>query len=86
MGGNSPIRYRKIKRALDRGGAELTSINGSHFNWTYKGRPFTIVVHSNEVKAPYIRRLREFWSLTVADGVSDRDFWNGDWEQAGGGP
>jgi predicted RNA binding protein YcfA (HicA-like mRNA interferase family) len=79
MGGNSPIRYAVIERALRRGGAVHTRTRGSHHNWTFRGRAFTIVVHNNVVKAPYIKRLREFWSLAPQDGVSDKDFWDGKW-------
>jgi predicted RNA binding protein YcfA (HicA-like mRNA interferase family) len=80
MGRNSPIPYRDIKRALERGGAIHISTNGSHFIWKYKDKlPFAVVVHKNEVKAPYIKRLRRQWALTVSDGVSDDDFWNGNW-------
>jgi predicted RNA binding protein YcfA (HicA-like mRNA interferase family) len=79
MGGNSPIRYGLIERALRRGGKKHTRTRGSHHNWIYRGRAFTIVVHGNAVKAQYIRRLREFWSLREDDGVSDKEFWDGKW-------
>lgn len=79
MAGNSPIRYAKIKRALSRGGATALNINGSHHNWAYRGIVFAIPVHRNLVKARYVKLLRKAWSLSPADGVSDKDFWNGDW-------
>lgn len=79
MGGNSPIRYAKLRRALLRGGANEGAINGSHHNWNYRGIAQSIPVHHNQVKASYVRRLRQSWGLTREDGVSDTDFWNGDW-------
>ncbi|MCA8910182.1 MAG: hypothetical protein KDB82_00635 [Planctomycetes bacterium] len=79
MAGNSPIRYAKLKRALLRGGAEEGSINGSHHNWRYKGMNQSIPVHRNLVKARYVVRLRKAWKLRSEDGVSDKDFWNGNW-------
>ncbi|MBZ0135101.1 MAG: hypothetical protein K8I27_01860 [Planctomycetes bacterium] len=74
MAGNSPIRYAKIERALNRGGALELNINGSHHNWAYRVIVFAIPVHRNLVKARYVKLLRRAWKLTPADGVSDKDF------------
>jgi hypothetical protein len=79
MAGNSPIRYAKVRRALLRGVATEGNINGSHHNWTYRNQNQTLPVHRNLVKAVYVKRLRHAWKLTAKDGVSDKDFWNGDW-------
>lgn len=79
MGGNSPIRYATLRRALLRGEAVERSINSSHHNWIYRQMLQTIPVHSGLVKARYVTRLRKAWGLTRQDGVSDDDFWEGNW-------
>lgn len=79
MAGNSPIRYAKIRRALLRGGATEGSVNGSHHNWSYRSQGQSLPVHHNQVKAVYIKRLRQAWKLRPSDGVSDSDFWDGNW-------
>ncbi|MEE9312019.1 MAG: type II toxin-antitoxin system HicA family toxin [Planctomycetota bacterium] len=79
MGGNSPIPFRKVKRAFSRGGAEHINTNGSHFVWVYLEQEVVIVVHKNQVKSYYINDARKQWALTRYDGVSDKDFWDGNW-------
>lgn len=81
MAGNSPIRYGKVERALQRGGAVLVSVSGSHFSWEYQGILVTIVVHGNQVKAPYVVKARKAWRLLTQDGVADKDFWDGKWTE-----
>ncbi len=79
MAGNSPIAYSKVERASRRGGATCRNSGGSPFIWTYKSLSMSIPVHKNKVKVGYVNRARKLWYLLEKDGVSDKDFWAGNW-------
>lgn len=76
MAGNSPVPYRKVERAFNRGGATLRDDNGSHVIWTYKDLHVCIVKHKNHVDQVYIKKARKVWKLTK---LKDKDFWDGNW-------
>jgi len=79
------IKYKDLRTTLNRGGAVFVRQSGSHRVWEFEvdgsPRSYVIPAHNDgsEVSETYIRRLRQLWRLSVAHGVSDEDFFAGNW-------
>jgi predicted RNA binding protein YcfA (HicA-like mRNA interferase family) len=83
------LKYRELRRILERGGAVLRRQIGSHRIWAYRSAEsdtevsFTIPAHDDgaDVRPRYIRLLRIAWKLDPEHGVSDEAFLESRWKR-----
>lgn len=82
------FKYRQLAKLLSKGGAEYLGQDGqNHHVWSYvpAGEETAITAgiaahkQGADVKTIYVKKLRQAWKLTKADGVSDEDFCDGRW-------
>lgn len=79
------LSYRDAARIFTKGGAVFVRQSGSHRIWKLSvcGVQIDVTVPAHQdgddVLPCYISKARRRWRLTVADGVSDQDFYAGNW-------
>ena len=75
------LKYRELHTLLTRCGAREVRQRGSHVIWEYSGVFAVFTPHGGGEDVPRneIRRARNAWKLRPEDGVSDDQFFNGDW-------
>ena len=75
-----PLRFNLFKQIVERHGITLKMRRSArHYTLTKvsdgEKRVYGIVVHHNEVGAPYIHKIRRIFDLLPKNGVSDEEFY-----------